>query len=185
MDSNSGELVVVIGSTNPNKVLAAKDSFLRVFQGTSCVFKEVKIESQVSSTPITKEETLLGAQNRMMSIVEAYPNASYFAVIEGGFYKRAPEGNYFQVSEIIVSDGTGEIGVSSAEFMVPTELSKKIESGVTAGSAVDMLRGQSNTKQGTGVHGYATEDLVTRYDAYLQALLIAWVQLKNKKDYER
>lgn len=191
MDSDLFQKTVVVASTNPVKLEAVQKSFTKKFGNDlehrmpNAIPYIISIEtaSGVASTPLSKEETFQGALNRIQAIKEKHPDADYYVAIEGGFYKPSNSKYFWQTGYIIIADQKNQVQAKVIEHMLPKELSVLIESGNGRGSSVDKLRGMNNTKQGTGVTGYASNDLVTRLDMYYYPLIILWSQIHEFENF--
>lgn len=75
---------IIVGSTNPAKIQAVKAAFNQVFTNVDLEIKGVKAESGVAEQPMTEQETLTGAHNRIKSAQALVPDADYYVSIEGG-----------------------------------------------------------------------------------------------------
>ena len=57
-------ITLVVASTNPVKLQAAADGFLRLFPGSELNVVAANVPSGVANQPLSDDETLRGALNR-------------------------------------------------------------------------------------------------------------------------
>ena len=58
---------VVITSKNPIKIQAVKDAFTKMFSNEVFEYESVSAQSGVADQPMSDQETLLGATNRVIN----------------------------------------------------------------------------------------------------------------------
>ena len=90
---------VIIASKNPVKINATKKAFKNVFNDRF-EFEGVATESLVSEQPMSNDETLKGASNRLQNI--QHLDADYLVSIEGGV--DLLDNNYEAFAWIVISD---------------------------------------------------------------------------------
>jgi len=171
-------LKVLVASTNPVKIEAAKVGFTKIFPDLKFEFVGVKAESNVRDQPLSDKETLLGATNRITNLKKSGLDYDYLVAQEGGL--EDINGIFEAFGWIIIEHKNGKIGRSrTASFDLPTEISELIKQGKELGEADDIIFGKSNSKQGTGSVGILTKDVVTRTSYYSEAVCLALIPFIN------
>ncbi|KAK4457868.1 Maf/Ham1 [Cladorrhinum samala] len=171
---------IVVSSKNPVKLGAALDGFANMFSkdGSRFTVKGVSVASGVPEQPMTDDETLQGALNRVQNAREAEPEADYWVGIEGGVNPH--RGSLESFAWVVVTDKTGRTGKArTAAFYLPEEVAKLVRDGMELGPADDLVFGRQNSKQKNGAVGLLTDDAVTRKDIYVQAVTMALIPFKN------
>lgn len=173
---------VVIGSKNPAKVSAVKSAFKEVFPKTKFKFKSVAVNSGVSRQPLTEEETMQGAMNRVEGCEQMFPESDYWVGLESGV---EPENrDYLLVEWVFVLNKKGELGKGRAlSFLLPTKMSKDISDGFSIGDSNDKFFNKDNTGDGVGLVGTLTNEIITREKSSKDACIIALIRFINKRLY--
>jgi len=172
---------VIIATSNPAKIKAAKAGFEKVFPDTDMEFFALAVESGVSRQPHTDQETLQGAFNRMRAASKKMPDADYWIGIEGGI---EPIGSHLTAfAWIVVSDGT-RIGKSrTGGFILPPGVASLIQNGMELGEADDRFFKLENSKQKNGGVGILTGNVIDRSQLYEQSVILGLIPLKNPDLY--
>jgi inosine/xanthosine triphosphatase len=147
-------------------------------------YKLIKVDapSQVSAQPISSQETLQGALNRVSYVRDRYPQAAFWTAIEGG----VDFDNVDQMSAFawVVIQNVYLCGKArSGSFFLPPKIAGLVKSGLELGQADDLVFGQANSKQKNGAVGLLTGDILTRTSLYEQAVLMALIPFKNPQLY--
>ncbi len=152
---------VVVASQNPVKINAALRGFTRMFPGSKYTAIGVSVSSGVPDQPLSDEETLQGALNRIQNAREAEPGADYYVGLEGGLHT---DGSCFQsFAWISVEDKAGRKARRAPRPTIsPEEVFKPVRGGMELGHADDVVFGRSNSKQLNGPTGILTDDVVDR-----------------------
>ena len=169
---------VIIASKNPVKINATKKAFEDVFNDRF-EFEGVATESLVSDQPMSNDETLKGATNRLQNI--QHLEADYFVSIEGGV--DLVESNYEAFAWIVISDKKKIGKAKTATFSLPIKISNLIKKGYELGDADDMVFKRSNSKQKNGAVGILTGNLISRTEYYAHAIILALIPFTNTKLY--
>ncbi|PMN69404.1 inosine/xanthosine triphosphatase [Enterovibrio norvegicus] len=164
---------VIVTSLNPAKIAAVDTAFRAVFPEQDMTFQGVSVSSDVPDQPMTSEETLAGARNRVR-------NAK--AIVEGDFYVGVEAGldDPFTFAWMVIEsaniDGKHRTGEArSASLPLPPAAIKGIEAGKELGDVMDEMFNEENVKQKGGAIGMLTEHLLTRSSVYHQALVLALI----------
>lgn len=159
---------VIITSLNPAKINAVKSAFCAVFPDEDIIFEGIFASSGVSDQPLSCEETLKGAKNRVNNAKECV-SADFYVGIEAGIEK-----NYtFAWMVIHGKDNQGES--RSASLPLPPAALRGIEGGKELGDVMDEMFNQKNVKQQGGAIGMLTGALLSRSVVYHQALILALI----------
>ena len=169
---------VLIASRNPVKINATKKAFKEVFTD-HFEFKGVSVDSLVSDQPMSNNETLKGATNRLQNI--KHLEADYLVSIEGGV--DLLDNNYEAFAWIVISDKNKIGKAKTASFALPLKISKLIKEGYELGDADDMVFKRSNSKQQNGAVGILTNNLIDRTEYYVHAIILALIPFTNSKLY--
>lgn len=172
---------VLVASKNPVKINAAKLAFEKAF-GEEFEIEGISVQSGVSDQPMTDEETLAGAENRVENLIKEH-NADYYIGIEGGC--SLVEDKLTAFAWVVVKDSRGKLGRSrAAELVLPDKVKDLvINEGKELGDADDIVFGRNNSKQDNGTVGILTQDLITRTDYYTHAAIFALIPFMNKDLY--
>ncbi|MBZ0285478.1 MAG: inosine/xanthosine triphosphatase [Anaerolineae bacterium] len=168
---------IIVASTNPVKITAARLGFLQMFPDETFAARGVSVPSGVSHQPMTDEETLEGALIRTRNAQQANPDADYYVGIEGGVEEKHGELLAFAWIVVQAGDQTG-LGRTGA-FVLPREIAALVRQGVELGEADDRVFGRSNSKQQNGAVGILTGDVIDRTTYYVHAVALALIPFKN------
>ncbi|OKL40379.1 inosine/xanthosine triphosphatase [Pontibacter flavimaris] len=169
---------VIIASKNPVKVNAALDGLQRMFPEAEFILESVSVPSGVADQPMTEQETLQGALNRVANAKVLYPEADFWVGIEGGVEMIGGELATF--AWVVVQDKEQLGRARSGTFFLPPKVRELVEQGVELGVANDRIFGHANSKQKGGAIGILTHNVVDRRELYGQAVVLALVPLNNK-----
>ncbi len=169
---------VIITSKNPVKINATKKAFEKVFNDRF-EFEGVSADSLVSDQPMNNAETLNGAMNRLKDI--QHLKADYFVSIEGGI--DLLEDHYEAFAWIVIFDNDKFGKAKTATFPLPLKISKLIKEGYELGDADDIVFKRSNSKQKNGAVGILSDNLISRTDYYVHAIILALIPFSNSKLY--
>lgn len=172
---------IVVASTNPVKIEAVRIGFTTWLKEKEIIVSGIDVPSEISSQPMTDLETLLGANNRVNSAMQALPGADYWSGIEGGV-EELPDG-MAAYAWIVVRSSTRTGVARSAAFFLPKSVSELVRQGVELGDADDIVFSRINSKRANGAIGLLTDDRVTRTDLYSHAVLLALAPVLNSDLY--
>lgn len=169
--------VVIIASKNIPKINASRDGFTRMLPGPYD-FRGISVDSNVSDQPLSDEETLRGAMNRLKNAQLAMPEADYWIGIEGGVEMQGDTACSF--AWIVVTDRDGRLGKArTSAYYLPEQTCKLLREGVELGHADDIIFGQTDSKNNQGSVGILTGGVVDRAEYYTQAVILALIPFKN------
>ncbi len=171
---------VLVGSTNPVKIEAARDAFRAYFPDARA--EGIAVPSGVPAQPIG-EETYEGARNRAQTLYRKNASESLggdFCVgIEGGAIQHV--GRWFSFGAVCVVDARGRTGFGASPlFELPASVAEALRAGEELGHVVDRLSGRTNSKQAGGAIGHFTRGAVDRKGIYVQGTVVALVPFLNQ-----
>lgn len=163
---------VIVTSLNPAKIAAVEAAFKEVFPNNDMTFEGVSVASGVPDQPMTSEETLTGARNRVHNAKK---------VVDGNFYVGVEAGlDAPYTFAWIVVESANRIGESrSASVPLPPAALQMLEEGKELGDVMDEMFNEQNVKQKGGAIGMLTGHLLTRSSVYHQALILALIPFMN------
>ena len=172
-----------VGSQNPVKIEAVRDSFLKYFDNVEV--NGMNVLSGVNEQPVN-EETFIGAKNRAFYLrdISGKDNskADFYVGIEGGItrlYER-----WFALGIMCVIDNRGRIGYGTSPlFELPDSITEELLDGTELGDVMDRLTGEGNTKQKGGAIGFFTKGVMDRKELYVQGLITALIPFLNEELY--
>ncbi|WP_318466886.1 inosine/xanthosine triphosphatase [Photobacterium leiognathi] len=162
---------VMVASTNPAKIAAVRDAFTLVFPEQAFTVEGIAALSGVRDQPLTCDETLLGAKNRVCHCREQCPNADFIVGLEAGIDEK------FTFAWMVI-EHQGKMSESrSASLPLPPLALEKIHQGMELGDIMDEMFNQQNVKKKGGAIAMLTNHLLTRSSVYQQALILALIPL--------
>lgn len=173
---------IVVASKNPVKINAAQKAFEKMFPDEKFAVEGVSVESGVSDQPMSDNETHEGALNRTLNAQKAVPDADFWAGLEGGVEDK--NGTMETFAWMVVRSKEGRVGrARTGSLFLPSAVAELVRQGKELGDADDIVFGKTNSKQANGAVGLLTGDLITRSNAYEQAMIYALIPHKNPKLY--
>jgi inosine/xanthosine triphosphatase len=169
---------VVVGSTNPVKIAAARAVFSLLDSAVEVV--SLPAASGVSNQPWGDEEARRGALNRARA-----------ALSEGGDFGVGFEGGVIDTEHGLMAcawcavvDRSGTVGLGGGvNVLLPPAVQQRLRAGGELGPAMDVLVGEDNTKQGPGAVGILTAELTNRQRAYEHILIMALAPFRRPDLY--
>jgi inosine/xanthosine triphosphatase len=177
----NGSVSVVVSSKNPVKINAVSAGLKRMFPKSDFNLVSVDVPSGVADQPMSDEETLQGAKNRVANATKLVGDADLYIGIEGGVCNLQNEMAAFAWIVICSKDLMGK--ARSGTFFLPKAVSELVQQGVELGVADDLVFKRENSKQAGGAIGILTENALDRKELYEQAVLLALVPFKNQGLY--
>ena len=169
---------IIVGSKNPVKIASALAGFESMFPDRSFTTAGFAVESGVSDQPMSSEETLQGAVNRVSQLPALAPESQFFVGMEGGI--EIIDDRWFASAWMVVLDHQGRRSQSkSALFALPPKVKQLVESGLELGLANDQVFAEKNSKHAGGAIGSLTAGKITRHALYEHAMVAALIPFKN------
>lgn len=172
---------VIIASSNPVKINAAREGFSKIFPDRSFEFKGIEVPSGVPDQPMTDEETLLGASNRASNARTAASEADFWVGIEGGIHETSEGMLAFAWVVVLSNEREGKSRTST--FYLPPKVTELIHAGIELGHANDQVFGEKNSKHKGGAVGSLTGGVLNRSEYYVQPVLLALIPFLNPEIY--
>lgn len=199
--SSTEKVIVAVGSTRRPKLEAVREAMklvaprLQLAAGRECEIVGVEVPSGVGHTPLSREETMLGARQRAEALV-AMNRAkggewSYFVGLEGGLDVVAANGErpaaghrerlvFLQNWAYVIGGELGAYG-QSGSVLLPEALARTVvDEGVELAHAIDVFAGQQGIRDTQGAWGVLTGGVITRQDAFRIAVLNAFAPFMNR-----
>ncbi len=161
---------IIVGSQNPAKIHAVEQTFTVLFPQHTIHCQGVSAPSGVADQPMTEQETLEGAQNRVAFCQSEY-QGDYFVAMEGGVDKFSYGAATF--AYVVIADAHHASVGRSANLPIPESVFQALCAGDELGPLMDRLFNTQNIKQKGGAIGLLTNGAQTRSSAYEQALTLA------------
>ena len=161
---------VIVGSKNPVKVNACKLTLERLFEDVDVECIGMDAPSGVAEQPMTEQETLQGARNRI-AFCQQHHAADYYVAMEGGVDRFAYGAATFAFM-VVANNNREQVG-RTANLPLPDSVYEALTKGEELGPLMDTLFGTSNVKQKGGAIGLLTNGVETRTSNYIQALTLA------------
>ena len=171
---------IIVASKNPVKLDAVKEG-LSAFIPEAFELTGISVESGVSDQPMSDEDTLSGAENRVRNSMLLYPESDFFIGVEGGV-ENTPTG-LMAFAWVVISNGKKTGKARTATFMLPPRVTELIHEGYELGDADDIVFAKSNSKQQNGAVGLLTKDVISRKSLYLPAVQMAFIPFLNPELY--
>lgn len=164
---------IAVASANPAKIAAVEHCFSQVFPEHKLQIRGLACESGVRAQPLSAEETLLGAENRIAQLKQQI-EADFYVAIEAGL-----DGE-MTFAWMVVHHGNQVGKARSASLMLPPAALALLAAGEELGDVMDKLFGTQNIKQAGGAIGLLTGNRLSRASVYQQALTLALIPFLNK-----
>jgi inosine/xanthosine triphosphatase len=181
----SAKIAVAVGSTRRPKLEAVRQAMALVGPSLAgaAEFEIVGVEvpSGVGHTPLSRDETMVGARQRAVALIEMARAKrepwKYFVGLEGGLDVIASNGRrlVFLQSWAYVTDGDLIAYGQSGGVLLPEALARTVvDEGVELAQAIDAFAGRRGIRDGQGAWGILTSGLITREDAFRTAVVNAF-----------
>jgi len=168
---------VLVGSTNPVKIEAVREAFIKYYP--ECEVVGVEVESGVAGQPMSEEETIRGAKNRARVALEL--GGDYGVGLEGGVTEI--DGKMFECAWVVVRSRDGVDGLGGGlYFELPPKVAEEIRAGGELGPIMAKVM-KYDVKRTNGAIGVLTKDRLDRKSAYVQIVLSALVKFVSEEWY--
>ncbi|MET0785975.1 MAG: DUF84 family protein [Paenisporosarcina sp.] len=164
-----------IGTKNTAKTSAVKRLCQLHFQNP--LIYEFKANSLVSEQPLSDEETLLGAKNRALHVLELSDVQLAFG-LEGGVKEMNGQMYICNWGALALRDGTVFIA-GGAQIPLPEEVAKSIREGLELGPTMEVYTQRVGISHSEGAVGIFTEGLVNRQEMFEHILKMLIGQYKR------
>jgi inosine/xanthosine triphosphatase len=207
------KILVAVGSTRRPKVNAVTEA-LAAIRAVSDLLPSfevlgIEVESGVRHTPLSREDLMAGARQRVETLVQMARAKNerwkYFVGLEGGLeviaglevipsldvvpeldvVREASHRWVFLESWAYVSngEGRGSFGQSGAVLVPETLAQTVVDDGLELSQAMDAFAGGHNIRDAEGAWGILTRNLTTRQDSFRAAVINAFAPFFNRELY--
>jgi len=157
-------------------------AFEKVWPEEKWLIEGVEVDSEVSSQPMSDEETIKGAKTRALKAIESL-NADFGVGLEGGLHKIGE--HWFDCGWMVIIDNKGKEGIGSTiRAHTPQKMMKFVHKGIELGDACDIVFERKNTKHAEGQFGLMTNKHITRTSGYVDGVVIALASFINPGLFE-
>lgn len=171
---------IVVASRNPVKMDAVREG-LSAFIPGEIELTGVAVDSEVSDQPMSNDETLTGALNRVKNARLQFSGADYYVGLEGGVEETSS--GLMAFAWMVIDNGQKVGQARTAAFFLPPEVAKLVHEGMELGDADDRVFAKTNSKQQNGAVGLLTNDAITRKSLYIPAVQMAFIPFLNPELY--
>ena len=196
MATDSGKIIVAVGSTRKPKLGAVRDAIASIGNllapDAEIEIVGVEVESGVSHTPVSREELMRGAQQRAEAVAKFAKQSgdpwNFFIGVEGGFDVLRENGarRVFLESWAYVSDGSSGYFGRSGSIEVPEAIAEEVvDRGVELSVAIDRFAGEVGIRDAQGAWGVLSGNLITRQESFRVAVIAAFAPFYNSRMYRR
>ncbi|MCG3225682.1 MAG: DUF84 family protein [Candidatus Heimdallarchaeota archaeon] len=171
---------ILVCSKNPVKVKAVEEAFYTYFKRLEFISLDLNQYSDVYKQPLTSNETLESAVNRI-DIARNQEEADYYVSLEGGLGK--DEYGAFLTWFVCVSNKEGKKSIAGGGRMpLPTQIYQEIEENKEKelGDVIDKLSGEKGTKRMGGATALFTGDRIQRKEVFKRDVIIALVPFTSE-----
>ncbi len=169
---------IVVWSTNPVKIQAAKAFFAQILPHNHLI-EWVKVPSNVSDQPLSKEETVRGAKNRCQAIMQTVSNTDLAIGMEWWVYfQKNIDGDEqcFLFWVVAIVDATW---YSHYEFggrvIMPPSIATELKKWTELWPLMDTLLSEANIKHKQWTIGVLTKNIIARTDRFADNIATAFV----------
>jgi inosine/xanthosine triphosphatase len=190
------KIIVAVGTTRRPKLNAVWEA-LTVFgpvldSDAQFEIAAIDVPSGVRHTPLTREEIMTGARNRVEALIRAAREKNeaweYFVGLEGGFdvlrdreVRLVLLENWAHVAD---ASGRSAFGQSGA-VAVPEQLAEPVvDGGLELSEAIDAFASGHGIRDAQGTWGILTRNMITRQDAFRVAVINAFAPFFNRAVYQ-
>jgi len=195
------KILVAVGSTRRPKIEAVREAVASLAPqlNATAAFEIIGVDapSGVAHTPLSREETMLGARQRAESLLrmngERNSGLKYFVGLEGGLdvlsfngshASATPERLVFLHNWAYVTDGSLAAFGQSGGVLLPGTLAREVvDKGVELAHAIDAFAGQHGIRDNQGAWGILTGGAITRQEAFRIAVIAAFAPFLNRAAY--
>jgi inosine/xanthosine triphosphatase len=190
----TAKTLIAVGSTRRPKVEAVREAMSALAEKLPSLANfelvPVEVESGVTHTPLSREETMLGARQRAEALIEMSraqnQRWNYFVGLEGGLDVLHTDGArlVFLQNWAYVTDGSLASYGQSGGVLLPESLARTVvDQRIELAHAIDAFAGQHGIRDGQGAWGILTGGAITRQEAFRVAVINAFAPFLNRAAY--
>ena len=179
-------MTVAIGSTNQIKIGALEEVIQEYPDFSGSLVIACEVPSEVSSQPLSLEETIRGAKNRARNAFVASGCQYAFGVESGLFEAPGTQSGFLEACICAIYDGVDYYVGLSCGFEIPRQvldlvLQQKMELSQACHSSG--ISADSKLGSGEGLIGILTKGRINRKKYTKQCIMTALIQLENSHFY--
>ncbi|MFP4589169.1 MAG: inosine/xanthosine triphosphatase [Candidatus Acetothermia bacterium] len=169
-----------VGSINPVKIAATREALDLVWADPEVDFADV--DPGISDQPTTDKEAIDGSINRAQRASEMC-GTELGVGLEGS--TEETQWGMFLTGWAAISDSHDRIHIGAGgNLQLPSNIADRIRKGEELGSIMEKITGREGVKHDIGAIGVFTGGIVTRKQAYKQALIFALSRFIRPDLYE-
>ncbi|MCK9466739.1 MAG: inosine/xanthosine triphosphatase [Candidatus Absconditabacterales bacterium] len=175
-------MLIAIGSLRKPKLDAVELALQNCpyFQGQYIRYEAKKTESNVSDMPLSIEEVMLGAKNRVENLKKEVENADFYIGLEGGTSKIGKKYFLFGATYIENKDGIGYYGFSPM-IEIPEKIQYELyKNKGDLSDVINKLTNKDEVRSNNGTFGELSDDMITRADSFKISTQAAIAPFFNK-----
>lgn len=179
-------MIIAVGSTNAAKVLAVKEVLQDTTHFSKAIVRDFDVNSDVSTQPMSLQETILGAKNRAKHAFNMCDCQYSFGIESGLMQASETLSGYLHLSACCIYDGINYYTGLSTAFEIPPKILKLVVNEKMDLAKACLHSGiTNNTKIGSteGLIGILTKGKVDRKEFSKQCIRSAVLQLENHEWY--
>jgi inosine/xanthosine triphosphatase len=171
-------LRIAVGTLREPKIAGVRMALERLaalpWPGEDVDLVPVAVSSGQPDTPLSARQTLDGARARARAALGARPGASLALGLEGGVEVLGREPWEARRRHRAVGwDGSREGIGSSAGILLPPDVAEAVLAGEDLAQVIDRHAGEHDVRSRQGAFGVLTAGVLSRAEAYAQAVLAA------------
>ncbi len=166
---------IIIGTESPPKIRAIQEAVEKCiyFQWQTVEIIPLKVNSDISAMPLSREENMQGAKNRAVNARKFQDDADFYVGMEGGTEIIDGTAYLFGVVYILARNGEGHFGFSNI-MEVPRYFHEKLyKEGEELGITLEQATGIQDASKKNGAFWAWSDDMLTRKDQFMFAFLSA------------
>jgi inosine/xanthosine triphosphatase len=169
---------IAVGTLREPKIAGVRQALERLaslpWPGEAVELVPVEVASGQADTPLSAEATRKGARARARAAMNVVSGAFLALGLEGGVEVLAHEPPQVVLRNWAVAwDGRREGVGSSAGLLLPESVARPVLAGEDLAAVIDRHADEHDVRSRQGAFGVLTAGLLTRADAYAQAVLAA------------
>ncbi len=167
---------IAAGTLRGPKLDALRVTLAEIDPARNWQIEAFAVDSGVRETPLSRDETQLGARRRVENLIEQLrgrePHPDLYVGMEGGL--ESSGGEVRLENWAYASDGVrGYFGSGGAVPLPPRIAGEVLEKGRSLAEVIDELAGRADIRSQEGTWGILTRNLITRQHTFRDALVNA------------
>ncbi len=163
---------LAVGTLRKPKINALRATLEEIDPRGAWTIDAFEVDSGVRETPLSREETRLGARRRVEDLLREHPGYDLYVGMEGGLETR--DGEAWLENWTYVSDGRRSyFGSGGALPLPPAIFEQVVTGGRSLADVIDEIAGRADIRSQEGTWGILTRNLITRQHAFRDALVNA------------